>query len=215
MQTIKDVIYRIKPDADMLIVDFVDYYVGNYYSEFFRDYHNGENHIYPMLEVFDDEIRKLCKDPDIVEFAWWYHDLIYVPGSPNCEEVSAARARYDALQLGFEEGKANLIQYLVLATDHSKDIKNIHLNDEKIIHDLDLVIFASEHERYDEYVKQIRKEYFFVLEYEFAKGRLKILENIIERDYIFYHEYFRKKYEKKARNNLKNEIEFLKNRIEP
>jgi len=204
--SLKATINNIRVGVDILNRDFVEHYVENAYYEMFRYYH-GIEHIVSMLDNLNTVISS-CNEKDLVEFAIWYHDVIYIPGFDKCEEASAKKAVYDASRLGFKTKIINKIHDLIIATDHSKN--NCSTNDEKLIHDLDLLILAESADIYKIYVKKIREEYFFVKEKTFKLGRVKILKNFLENDTIYYHEIFKENCEEDARRNIQNEIEKLK-----
>ncbi len=206
LPTITTAIDRIKPDADILVKDFIDSYLGNAYHEHFREYHNIE-HITPMLDILDN-VKRFCKNRDLIEFAWWYHDVIYIPGVSNCEELSAKKAEYDCRRLGFDEDIIKKISILIMATEHSERTDHPIPNDEKIIHDIDLVILGQPPESYKRYAQQIREEYFFVSDEEYKNGRAMIMSTFLARAKIYYHDAFQE-YEEAARKNIQEEIEEL------
>ena len=76
--------------------------------------------------------------------------------------------------------------------------------------DIDLSIFGQLKEIFDEYEANIRKEYeFYPLEI-YNPGRMKILNSFLNKEFIYQIPEVRKKYEKKARENLQRSIEKLK-----
>lgn len=207
MNKLKDLLKAIKPVRDILLLDFIEDDIFKHYFQYFRHYHTYHEHIIPGLELFET-IRGLCKEPNLVELAWWYHDVIYIPGASDSERVSADKARFDCAQLGYGQKIASIVYSLVMATQHFKT--EPHTQDEKFIHDLDLVILGSEPEKYEKYEKLIRKEYSFVKEKAFYQGRLQVLEHFISQSgsptstkkSLFKTPYFIDTYEKKAIDNI-------------
>ena len=57
------------------------------YSEPCREYHNL-NHVVGCLIIFD-QVRHICRKPCLVEFAIWFHDIIYDPRALDNEDRSA------------------------------------------------------------------------------------------------------------------------------
>ena len=60
------------------------------YCESHRAYHTLA-HVAHALKEFDS-VRELAKDPDAVELALWFHDVVYDIGARNNEEESARLA---------------------------------------------------------------------------------------------------------------------------
>lgn len=209
--TFKNLLKNIKPIGDELLCDFVDDNVHRSYFEYFRRYHTYEEHIIPGLELFET-VRGLCEEPLLVELAWYYHDIIYIPGSPYNEQISADKAYFDCTQLGYGQKIASTVHNLVMATQHFKTEPRIQ--DEKVIHDLDLAILGSDPVDYEKYEKLIREEYSFVENKAFAQGRLQVLEQFAKKSgsatdhkkTLYLTQYFQDHYEKKAIDNILHEM---------
>ena len=215
MNKFKELLTTIKPVGDILLLDFIEDDIIRHYFQYFRHYHTYEEHIIPGLELFET-VRGLCEEPNLVELAWWYHDVIYIPGSSDSESISADKAHFDCVQLGYGEKTASIVYDLVMATQHFKT--EPQTPDEKLIHDLDLSILGSEPEAYEKYVELIRKEYSFVKEKAFYQGRLHILEMFLnksgsptdQKKSLYLTQYFQDMYEKKAIDNILSEINDIK-----
>jgi predicted metal-dependent HD superfamily phosphohydrolase len=77
--------------------------------------------------------------------------------------------------------------------------------------DIDLLILAQSKDIFDEYERNISKEYSFVEENFFRKKRAEILQSFLDdRSRIFLTDYFYRKFEEQARANLANSIKKLK-----
>lgn len=209
MNYLGNLLNAIKSDRDELLVDFIDEYVSRAYFEYFRYYHTYEEHILPGLELLKS-IRDLCKDSNLVELAWWYHDVIYIPTSMHNEQLSADKAYFDCLQLEYRNLVASIVSNLVLATQHFKHEPKTE--DEKIIHDMDLAILGSEPKQYQKYVELIRKEYSFVKTDLFLRGRIELLLQFTTKK-IYLTPYFQENYEKKAQENIHQEINKMGKKI--
>jgi len=176
------------------------------YSEMERFYHNL-NHIAHCLQEFD-EVRHLCQKSDELEMAIWFHDIIYDTHS-KCNEENSALYTVDLLKehglpVSFWE---NVIS-LIIATKHHEAPEEI---DEQIIVDIDLSILGQPEEAFLVYEKQIRLEYYWVADKEFADKRAEILQSFLDRKYIYFTDFFRQKYETQARKNLEESLHRLKN----
>ena len=62
---------------------------------------------------------------------------------------------------------------------------------------------------YDQFEREVRREYWFVSRRRFAAARVGILRGILARPRIFHFEPFRERYETRARENLARAIEAL------
>lgn len=175
------------------------------YSDPHRFYHTM-SHVYNSLAEFDSA-RSLVQEPDLVEFAIWYHDAIYDPRARDNEEKSSQLA-YDICLAAltpkeFAEGVRNLI----LATKHNAVPQGI---DSEVLVDVDLSIFGKSPEEFDEYERNIRKEYSWVPADQFRKGRSIVLRMFLDRDSVYFTDFFRGKYESHAKANLQRSIEALR-----
>ena len=64
--------------------------------------------------------------------------------------------------------------------------------------DFDLQVFSRPWPEYQLYAKQIRKEYFFLPQRIYNRGRIKILQNFLTRENIYHTELFKKERERQA-----------------
>ncbi|XP_055379935.1 uncharacterized protein LOC129611044 [Condylostylus longicornis] len=87
-------------------------------------------------------------------------------------------------------------------TGYSEDIN--------LIQDLNLLILSSSYEEYETYCDLIRKEYATLNDSSYNGMRLKILETFLTIPAIYQTPEYFSKFENKARDNIKNEIERLK-----
>ncbi|TGL44865.1 HD domain-containing protein [Leptospira perdikensis] len=175
------------------------------YSEPHRFYHNL-NHIYQMLGEFDNTKMKL-KDPEMVLFALYYHDLVYDPKSKTNEEDSAKIAEERLSELGIAKDRVGICLLHILTTK-SHRLGEAHHPDTKYFLDMDLSILGSDEEEYLEYTKNIRKEYS-VYSDDYRKGRIQVLHHFIETVRLFQTDDFFDQYEMRSRHNLKTEVHNL------
>jgi predicted metal-dependent HD superfamily phosphohydrolase len=182
-------------------------YLKKRYSESNRYYHNLD-HIQNCLNNLDDFCGDSKKIPEI-EFALWYHDIVYNPAEHDNEEKSAAIAAQICRDSGLIIPFCKTVEELILITKHDNKPANQF---QQIMVDIDLCILGSDPVFFDIYEKNIRKEYSLVNNYDFFAGRKIILERFLKRDRIYYTDYFSNKYEKIARSNLHRAIDILKTR---
>ncbi len=200
-------ISEINPNFEKIIAFHNLKELINLYSESFRIYHNLDHieHGYTLLE----EVKNLCDDYFLVLYAWFYHDCIYVPNAKNINEIiSADRAVFDGSRLGFGIDAVRKIRNLVMATEHVKPMVNT--NDEKIIHDVDLAILGANPDDYDSYSSDIRKEYCIFPWNQYRDGRLFAMNTFLKLDQIYFTDYFKDLFEKRARANIKREMKAIR-----
>jgi predicted metal-dependent HD superfamily phosphohydrolase len=186
----------------------------NAYGEHHRYYHNL-NHIENCFKEFE-EIESKLKYPLLTKFALLYHDYIYIPMYSGNEEASGFKAILDAIELGLSETDCGIIQTLICSTTHNEALFSIE--DAKFLVDIDLSIFGKigatiYREEFLEYEKNIRKEFWFINDEKFCRGRIAILKQFINRPRIYLTEYFYSKYENKARENLTYSLGLLDTKI--
>lgn len=168
-----------------------------------RHYHDWR-HIIEMLNMLS-EVRHLANNPTAIETATLFHDRVYNVFRNDNELVSKDVMRMMCQHTGLPEEFADEVDGQIMATKHNPNFSP-KTNDEKLLVDLDLTILGATTERFDEYEEGIRKEYAHVSDVDFAHGRSKILQGFLDRDRIFYTDYFHEKLGTRAEENLKRSI---------
>ena len=170
-----------------------------------RHYHTLGGHISACIRKFNTA-RGFAENPIVVEAALWAHDACYDTRKHTNEEESADWAvdffKKAGVALDFEE-----LRNLVLMTKHHLPGNN---RDAWIVADCDLAILGRPEKIFDEYERNIRREYEWVPEDVFRKNRANFLEDFLKRPQIYYTDEFKEKYEKLARLNVARSIELLK-----
>jgi len=180
--------------------------IKNNYTSKSRCYHNL-SHIYNMLIQAEDFKNEII-DFQALQFAIWYHDIVYKSTKKDNEEKSAIFAKKRLKSLNFDEKRAKNAQKLIISTK-KHELTLTENNDNAYLLDLDLSILGTNWETYSNYIKSIRKEYKIYPNFMYKPGRKKVLNHFLERETLFFTETFRNKYENQARENLKKEIELL------
>jgi len=160
-----------------------------------RHYHNLKHVTYCLEKL--ETYTYLAEDLDTIKFALWFHD------ARDSEFESARFAMKICKYLKTTKRFQDKVRKLILATRHKLAPKT---NDEKLICDIDLLILAESQNVFDTYERNVRKEYKHVPIKEFRAKRKEILENFLDRKYIFYIKEIRKQFEDIARENLKYSI---------
>lgn len=171
------------------------------HGQFWRSYHDATHvaHVLEELERVDDDLR----DPDAVRIAAYFHDAIYVPWLPRNEERSAALARRWLQKAGADPERIEAIESHILATRHQEEPAD---SDAALLVDADLTILGSDPERYARYERQIRREYCWLPRGMYERGRRSVLRSFLERPSVYWTETFRRRFEERARWNLKRSV---------
>lgn len=174
------------------------------YSEPLRTYHNVK-HLEQGFKVLDEVMAKL---PGIgaVELAFWLHDIVYSPGSPHNEELSAVFTGQATLSLGFDPSFALQVANLVRATTHKHEPQT---REAQVLLDVDLSILAAPQLDYDAYEANIRQEYLQFSDEQYKAGRSKFLRSMLDRERIFSTPELRSGYEGRARANMSRSLSAL------
>jgi len=171
-----------------------------------RYYHNL-NHIQNFLK-FITKNQNNIQIVKTLKMAVWFHDVIYDTKVQDNEEKSALYANKSLKELHVTPEIISQVELLILATKtHESFSKN---KDSEIFLDGDLLILGSSEETFDRYAESIRKEYSWVSDEKYRVGRIKVLEDFLKRDRIYFTDETYDKFEKYARSNIKREIKSLK-----
>jgi len=197
--------------SDKAIQDKAFQVLKERYSEKNRFYHNF-SHVKALLKLFESFTNKI-HDPNAIKFSIWFHDVTYNTQRNDNEAASARLASEMLYKLNVNAGTIELVKDLILATkDHSG--RNLSY-DAKLFLDMDLAILGMSEEIYKEYSQAIRKEYAWVSESMYRKGRKKVIKSFVERERIYFTDEMKVGYEEQARKNINNEIKSLDARKKP
>lgn len=150
-----------------------------------------------------ESLRALADHADEVELALWFHDVIYDTSKKDNEKRSAEWARDSVLAAGVSSEKADRIYELIMATMHNAVPVG---RDAEVLVDIDLGILGVGADRFDDYEVQVREEYSWVPESLYRAARRKVLEQFMNREWIYNTEPFRTQHEARARENLARSI---------
>lgn len=185
--------------------------LGPRYTQAHRAYHNLMHIEDVLLRV--EELEPPDEDELALALAAWFHDAVYQPGKDDNEDRSAYVA-YDALeQIGADPALiAEVVRLVRLTAQHDPEPDD---RAGQVLSDADLAILAAPRDRYEQYARAIRQEYIQVPEAEYCAGRVKVLQQFLERPSIFRTEYGREHWEAAARDNIAAEIKELKTTRDP
>lgn len=174
------------------------------YAEGHRGYHTSR-HIDECLPLLY-ELKRLCERPAEVECALWFHDAIYEPMSKSNEERSADWAAAFLSSSGAAQDVIGRIRSHITATRHEALPAD---GDSRVVVDIDLSILGAEPSRYQEFERDVRKEYRWVPRFIYGPKRAAILQSFLDRPRIYQTEPMFERFEAKARGNLSKAIQSL------
>ena len=176
------------------------------YSTPNRYYHNLE-HINHVLEVIQSlEFPTKYFDLKTVQFAAWFHDIVYETKAKDNEEKSAEYAVEVLSSLSIPSDVIKNVKKLILQTKHHQ-ASTTDFNAQVLL-DADLAILGSNLAEYSKYAQAIRQEYIWVPETKYFAARKKILENFLQRKNIYFTQFMQQTKEKIARNNIETEMSY-------
>jgi predicted metal-dependent HD superfamily phosphohydrolase len=178
------------------------------WSEPQRAYHTLD-HLHEVLATIDalQEAGEPLDDPEAVRLAAWYHDAVYDPRSQHNEAASADLARAELPALGLAPARVERVAQLVLITrDHRPPPGD---TDAAVLCDADLAVLARPPEDYRAYATAVRREYAFVPEDAWRRGRAAVLRGLLAKDPLYATATQRSRGEDRARRNLQAELDDL------
>ncbi|WP_284463943.1 hypothetical protein [Chryseobacterium sp.] len=174
------------------------------YSEKGRCYHNLL-HLENMFKELET-IREKISNFTVVSFSIFYHDIVYNATSKSNEEKSALLAETRLAELNLNNDLINAVSTQILATKFHQKSED---EDTNYLLDADLSILGKDLESYLAYTQMIRKEYSIYPDLLYKPGRKKVLKHFLELNSIFKTDYFKEKYEVRAKENISTEIQLL------
>lgn len=166
-----------------------------------RAYHTLD-HVAACLRHLDT-VRVQTDRADEIEMALWFHDAIYAPFSATNEDDSAEWAAGWLQDKGLNRAAIDRIAKHILDTKSHETPASL---DGRFMLDIDLSILGTPVQIYDQFEKDVRREYRRVPRFIFRKKRKTILKGFLERNRIYGTDHFYEKLEGQARVNLARAI---------
>ncbi len=174
------------------------------YSSKNRFYHtlsHLENLLNQLLEV-----KSEIKDWNCILFTLFNHDIIYKSTKSDNEEKSADFAVERMIQLSVSKLVIESCKNQILATKSHLSNENFDTN---YFLDADLSVLGQGWNSYSDYFKNVRKEYSIYPDILYNSGRKKVLKHFLAMEKIFKTDYFFRKFELNARQNLQKELNLI------
>jgi len=168
-----------------------------------RHYHTLR-HVISMLENIKDFKLGSFNDTSKLELAIWFHDIIYDATSNNNEELSANQFSLFAEVIGLDEKIIKEVYWMIRVTTH-KGTPQTRLED--IICDLDLREFANDRQKLN--TIEVRREFSHLSNEEWKFGRTMFVQSMLNKEFIYHTDEYRRLLEDTARNNLQKELDTL------
>lgn len=175
------------------------------YSSPNRFYHNLA-HILQVLETIE-LMRSQPKNLAEIQFAAWFHDVIYDAKAKDNEEKSAEYAVDNLRLLEINPEIIATVTRAILTTKNHQPLADDI--DSQILLDADLSILGATTDEYCSYAKAIRREYAGLSAKEYRLGRKQVLENFLQRERIYHTPQMFAALESLARHNIQEEIKSL------
>jgi predicted metal-dependent HD superfamily phosphohydrolase len=186
------------PDAAWAVID-------SRYAEPHRRYHD-KRHLAFCLEQFDLAVDQAA-EPDCVEMALWFHDIINEPGQLD-NEARSADLFQERARGAMSEDFISAVTELILVTTHSDPPED---PDQRLICDIDLASFGCHWDRYLHDTNSIKAEFLGSAE-EYSQKKQKFLEAMLNRPRIFLTDFFKERYEGQARGNICRLLKLIEQR---
>jgi predicted metal-dependent HD superfamily phosphohydrolase len=186
---------------------------ARFYQEIERKYTSGRRHYHNLPHIA--ALLQLCEqyaaelmNRDVVEFAVFYHDIIYNVLRKDNEPRSAQLAvkRLQALQVPASTTEQVKL-YIEATQTHAVTAAVTHIGDLQLFLDFDMSVLAADWEAYEAYTRQVRKEYRIYPDKLYYPGRKQFLQHCLQTEHIFQTPVFRERYEDIARANIRKELE--------
>lgn len=179
--------------------------VERHYEEAHRHYHDKEHLVHCLQQL--DMAAEQIDHPDRVEMAIWFHDVINEPERTDNESRSAEMFR-DCAQGVMLEELVEAVVDLILVTTHRETPGN---TDGQFVCDIDLASFGCPWECYLRDTQRVKAEFKGPVE-DYYRGKRAFLESMLARPRIFQTDFFNRRYEGQARENIQRLLELLERR---
>lgn len=174
------------------------------YSKKNRHYHTLEHLENLLIQL--SKIKDKIQDWNCILFTLFYHDIIYKATKSDNEQKSADFAEEKMLQLSIPKTLIEKCKNQIMATKTHLLNQN---SDTNYFTDADLSVLGQDWNSYQDYFKNVRKEYSIYPDLLYNPGRRKVLNHFLAMEKIYKTDYFSQKFESNAKLNLQKELEFL------
>jgi predicted metal-dependent HD superfamily phosphohydrolase len=175
------------------------------YNEPQRHYHTLA-HIEHCMAMFD-QCKSLTSNPDALELAVWFHDVIFEPGSPD-NEARSAELYLELSDGAHDEATRGLVKRLIMATLH--DGSSLEDSDARYMVDIDLSSFGLSWEDFLRDSQNLRLESADLSDAEYFRRKTNFQNCLLAKEHFYLSEFFATRLETQARANLARYFELIK-----
>ena len=167
--------------------------INRFWQEILVAYTNKKRHYHSTLHIYNmllqaEDIKDNIIDFDALQFAIWYHDIVYKSTKSDNEEQSAVIAKKRLKSFNIEDKRLKTISDLIISTKKHL-VLCFENEDNSYLLDLDLSILGTDWTTYKSYCNNIRKEYNIYPDIMYNKGRKKVLKQFLEREALYFSKY--------------------------
>lgn len=184
------------PDAPELARDMVDRWGAR--GRFYHDLRH--------LEECLDALEVLGSDDVLIKLAIWFHDAIYEGHAGQDEEQSAQLAEQFLAGTIPTQDVAEVARLVRVTAGHQPEPGDVR---GELLCDADLAILASATERYDQYRRDVRREYADIPLAQYRLGRAAVLDHLAALDPLYRTDIGRARWAASARANLGRERDLI------
>ncbi|MFV0427165.1 MAG: DUF4031 domain-containing protein [Beutenbergiaceae bacterium] len=166
-----------------------------------RNYHDGR-HLLAVLNALDS-LTDPVDPPLTVILAAWFHDAVY-EGVPGTDEQSSADLARSQLRSVLAPDAIDEVARLVLITTNHQPVPTDQAG--VLLCDADLAILGSSPTNYRRYCAEVRRDYDHLDEASWSRGRIQVLQGLLQRERLFHTEAGYRRWEWRARENLQHEL---------
>ena len=194
--------------ADQVMIKALWEELEKKYSSPRRHYHNF-THIEHLLGL-SRQYQSFLKEKDLVDFAIFYHDIVYNVLRKDNEQRSGMLAFKRLKYLGLSEQQRETIKRFIEATQtHVLPAAIADPSDLSFFLDFDMSILAADWPAYETYTLQVRSEYRLYPDRLYKPGRKQFLQKSLLGGDIFQTAVFKGRCEATARANMERELRLL------
>lgn len=203
-------LFAINPDVTPAQAKTLWLDVATRYNDTQRAYHSLA-HIQQLFAQFDQTMTYL-HEPHLIALALYYHDVIYDPTRSD-NELKSAEYMVDKLKHYLSDDQRRTIYALIIMTaTHQLDglTDSDKCSDAAYLLDMDLSILGTPWPQYERYAQAVRQEYAHVSDIDYRVGRIAVLKKLLTHPKIYLTQYYYKRLERQARENMAREITLLR-----
>lgn len=179
------------------------------YSEPQRFYHTL-GHIEHCLSLFD-KISAELQNPEALELAIWFHDVIYRPGAKDNEQLSADQFMALTRNIFSNNVRDTVYQHIMATVHDGSEFENADTN---YMLDIDLSSFGRPWPEFIQDSDNLRLEMGDLSDEVFYKRQASFQNRLFSRPRFFRSKYFYDHFESQAKQNRRDYIKAVQHKTQ-